>query len=192
MVGSSASKNTSSHSTSTVGPKSAFKLKVVTKQSQHCEEASYWIQSLTSHLCWLRSTFFWLAVLNRCFLEKLLLLLSNYWNPHLKHDTLLLKELFSSNTVCPFSFKQEKSTAVKTGVCWSCTFSYSSGTQQWLLIISVICVSLLSAEFLCVKLFTLLLAKSTCPSMSFNLVLFCLIQTEIKMLTLWRYTVLNN
>lgn len=34
--------------------------------------------------------FFWLAVLNRCFLEKLLLLLSNYWNPHLKHDTLLL------------------------------------------------------------------------------------------------------
>lgn len=42
-------------------------------------------------LSFLFLSFFFKPVLNRCFLEKLLLLLSNYWNPHLRHDTSLQK-----------------------------------------------------------------------------------------------------
>lgn len=60
------------------------------------------------------SSLFFKAVLNRCFLEKLLLLLSNYWNPHLRHDPPLQKEKQSSITVCPFDLKEKKK---KAGCC---------------------------------------------------------------------------
>lgn len=56
-------------------------------------------------------------MLNRCFLEKLLLLLSNYWNPHLRHDTSLQKE--KKNQVLQFVLsilrrKKRKQAAVET------------------------------------------------------------------------------
>lgn len=73
--------------------------------------------STVQHVFFFFFFFFWLAALNRCFLEKLLLLLGNNRKPHLKHDALLLKELCSSDTLCPLDFKQGEYTAVKTRAC---------------------------------------------------------------------------